>query len=581
MDYVVFCLVMICAATTVQAWLRWTKHTSDLRWPGLLLPLLGAGWIGVEMAGERSHRKVEEMILGFASTYALETELLGHRELNFDTPPDDPRYLTIIEAQLRWLKANDFVADIYTMKKLPDGQIAFMVDSETDYDHNGRWEGDREQRTDIGEIFDSDEAELQEAFTGKAGFSREILTDRWGTWVSAYVPLRTESGEVEGVLGVDFAAARWRQTELAARAVVMGILAVVIIAIGAAATVSTIYRADLDRRRAQEVEKAERRALRIANAELEDRVHERTAALKTEIDQRREAQAKLAELNARIGETARQAGKAEVANSVLHNVGNVLNSLNASGTVLSEQIHNSRLSDLPRAIALLRENQGNAGVWLDQTTQGKQWREFMELLATAWVKERESSLRELAILNTSIQHIRELVERQQDFAGNSQVVEEVTVEQVLKECMKIEDSALREAGITVKQYDCGGLRVSVDRVKLMQILVNLFRNAREAMTSTAANTRVLGISCAERSETEFEIRVSDTGCGIAPEHRARFFSHGFTTKPDGHGFGLHSSALAARELGGSLSVESQGLGCGSTFVLRLPRQAKTESEPRS
>ena len=67
-----------------------------------------------------------------------------------------------------------------------------------------------------------------------------------------------------------------------------------------------------------------------------------------------------------------------------------------------------------------------------------------------------------------------------------------------------------------------------------------------------------------------QIAVIDTGIGISPENLTRIFAHGFTTRKDGHGFGLHSGALAAKELGGKLSVESAGLGQGASFVLDLP-----------
>jgi signal transduction histidine kinase len=68
--------------------------------------------------------------------------------------------------------------------------------------------------------------------------------------------------------------------------------------------------------------------------------------------------------------------------------------------------------------------------------------------------------------------------------------------------------------------------------------------------------------------------VSDNGVGIASENLTRIFNHGFTTRKDGHGFGLHSGALAAREMGGALWAQSDGPGKGATFTLELPLSAK-------
>ena len=73
------------------------------------------------------------------------------------------------------------------------------------------------------------------------------------------------------------------------------------------------------------------------------------------------------------------------------------------------------------------------------------------------------------------------------------------------------------------------------------------------------------------------VRVEDNGVGIPPENLTRIFSHGFTTRPHGHGFGLHIGALNAREMGGSLSVASEGTGCGATFTLILPMNSPAQN----
>lgn len=79
-----------------------------------------------------------------------------------------------------------------------------------------------------------------------------------------------------------------------------------------------------------------------------------------------------------------------------------------------------------------------------------------------------------------------------------------------------------------------------------------------------------------RQDETARITVSDNGVGIAVENLTRIFAHGFTTKKNGHGFGLHSSALAAKELGGSLRASSEGPDRGATFILELPLNHKTE-----
>ena len=69
-----------------------------------------------------------------------------------------------------------------------------------------------------------------------------------------------------------------------------------------------------------------------------------------------------------------------------------------------------------------------------------------------------------------------------------------------------------------------------------------------------------------------KISYIDNGIGIPADNLTRIFGHGFTTRKEGHGFGLHSGALAAKELGGALTVESDGPGKGATFTLEFPIQ---------
>jgi signal transduction histidine kinase len=112
--------------------------------------------------------------------------------------------------------------------------------------------------------------------------------------------------------------------------------------------------------------------------------------------------------------------------------------------------------------------------------------------------------------------------------------------------------------------------VMTDKHKVLMILVNLISNAKYAMDETPADQRILTVKMDVPAADKVRIEIRDNGMGIAQEMVTRIFQYGFTTRKDGHGFGLHSSALAAQELGGSLSVHSEGPGCGATFTLELP-----------
>jgi signal transduction histidine kinase/CheY-like chemotaxis protein len=214
-----------CGLSTLvgAASIGWLLRDRSTRWlallfvAGLLGPLIGAHYFG-ERAAVAEQGRLRAMVEGFAPTYALELTRLGHARLGLDTPGDDPLYLEILGAQIEWLDVNPAVADIYTFRRLADGTTVMLADSETDYDRNGRYEGDRESRTDIGETYEDVDPELDEAFAGRTMFSPNPATDRWGTWVSAYVPMYDERGRVEAVCGVDYPAASWVAAGIDARA---------------------------------------------------------------------------------------------------------------------------------------------------------------------------------------------------------------------------------------------------------------------------------------------------------------------------------------------------------------------------
>lgn len=190
--------------------------------------ILSFGLRFVESQEQRRRDQLQSLLEGFAPTYARELAALGHSKVTIDTPSDDPTYLSLIEAEKRWLDANRSVADIYTLRMLDDGQAAFIVDSETDYDGNARYEDEREQRTEIGEIYDQVDDQMLASFQGKPGFHSTPETDRWGTWVNASHPIYDSNGDIDGIVGVDFPASEWLVQVRGARLAAIGYLAVIL-----------------------------------------------------------------------------------------------------------------------------------------------------------------------------------------------------------------------------------------------------------------------------------------------------------------------------------------------------------------
>jgi C4-dicarboxylate-specific signal transduction histidine kinase len=310
--------------------------------------------------------------------------------------------------------------------------------------------------------------------------------------------------------------------------------------------------------------------LRAAQGDLESRVAARTADLRREIIEREQAQQELARVNTHIATISHRAGMAEVANSVLHNVGNVLNSVNVSATVLAEQVRRTPMADFPRAVALLSPPQGDPAESPAGGTEGREVVAFLGLLAGQWESEQLLMLHETAQLRHQVEHIRDIVSRQQSLSGQSGLTERFKPSDVIHDALAIHQEALQRNAITVEADDLDTGEWHGDRGKLTQILLNLVVNAEQSLSASNAAERRIVCRCAIAADASLNISVADNGLGIAPAVLAQLFTYGFTTKSKGHGLGLHASALAAQEMVGGLRAASDGLGQGAVFTLSLP-----------
>jgi PAS domain S-box-containing protein len=286
----------------------------------------------------------------------------------------------------------------------------------------------------------------------------------------------------------------------------------------------------------------------------------------------KDSEAKLEQVHKELLAASRMAGMAEVATSVLHNVGNVLNSVNVSASLLRDKLEKSRISSLVKAIALLKEHAADLGAFLTADSRGRQLPEFLGEVAKCLVSEREGLLKEITQLDKNIDHIKDIVSMQQNYAKVSGVVESVNVNDLVEDALRMNSGALTRHGVEiVRQLEPTPTEICVDKHKALQILVNLVRNAKYACDESNRPDKRVTMRVA-RADERVRITVLDNGVGIPPENMTRIFNHGFTTRKEGHGFGLHSGALAARELGGSLYAHSDGVGAGASFTLELPLQ---------
>jgi PAS domain S-box-containing protein len=291
-----------------------------------------------------------------------------------------------------------------------------------------------------------------------------------------------------------------------------------------------------------------------------------------DITVRRQAEAEQQALQQQLLETSRRAGMADVAANVLHNVGNVLNSVNVTTHLLARTLRRSPIGDLGRVAAMMQEHAPALGDYLTHDPKGQQIPGYLATLAEYLAQEQATMLQELMSLSKNIEHIKQIISMQQSLARFGGLQEPVLLTEVTEQALAINQAALERQQIEVVREYAELPQVMIDRHQVLQILVNLISNAIHAMRACPGRQHclTLRVGRAEAREGWIRLQVRDTGVGIKAEHLTRIFAQGFTTKQDGHGFGLHSSALAAKLIGGTLRADSPGEGQGATFTLDVP-----------
>ncbi|WP_431191931.1 sensor histidine kinase [Pseudomonas halotolerans] len=267
---------------------------------------------------------------------------------------------------------------------------------------------------------------------------------------------------------------------------------------------------------------------------------------------------------------SRQAGMAEIATAVLHNVGNVLNSVNVSAELVSSLMRTSKVQGLGKVAQMMNEHGHDLSDFLTTDHKGKMLPGYLLKLAEVVATEQQGIIEELGQLTKGIDHIKTIVAAQQSYAVAVSIVETVPVPELIDDAWRMSAGSLARLGVTMVKDIADLPLLALDRHRVLLILVNLINNARQALVGVVDRSPCITFGASLVQGPALRITVADNGNGIAPEHLARIFSHGFTTRQDGHGFGLHSCALAAQEMGGSLTVHSDGVGRGATFILDVP-----------
>ncbi|MGH7146573.1 MAG: ATP-binding protein [Nitrospiraceae bacterium] len=322
--------------------------------------------------------------------------------------------------------------------------------------------------------------------------------------------------------------------------------------------------------------------LKEANSELEVsrvKILEKNQELETtntslyaEMSERKKAQAEREELHQQLVQASRQAGMADVASSVLHNVGNVLTSINVSTDILLKTLKKPMVGDVCRIASMFHEHKDNLDAFLTQDTKGKQIPSYLGMVAESLSGSHQTIQGEIDSLVKKIEHVKQVIMSQQDIAHAGDVREAAAVEDLMEQALMMGMPEAEKYGIRVVREYAHVPPIMTDRHHVLQILVNVITNAKNAMVEYPANSHCLTARIVLPADRNGFVRfeVSDTGGGIKAENLPRLFAQGFTTRKAGHGFGLHSAAISAKNLGGALQAQSAGEGRGATFMLDLP-----------
>lgn len=273
-------------------------------------------------------------------------------------------------------------------------------------------------------------------------------------------------------------------------------------------------------------------------------------------------------LNQQFFEKARQLGVAEISANILHNVGNVLNSVSVSTHSLFEKNNLSKLKGLENLSTLLNEHKSDLPEFIKNDPRGQKVLDYITNLAAYQREEQLATTKEINSLINNIGLIKDIISTQQELSKTDTIEDIVDINELLDETILITGLNLKKEIQINKQYDKIS-PVYIDKVKIVQVLVNLIRNAKEAVLESKKPDKEITLKSLV-DKNKIYIEVLDNGIGILPKNINKIFNYGFTTKPKGHGFGLHATALSINELGGEIRVKSEGYEKGTMFTIELP-----------
>ena len=277
----------------------------------------------------------------------------------------------------------------------------------------------------------------------------------------------------------------------------------------------------------------------------------------------------IAESRRALLDAAHKSGMADVASEVLHNVGNAVNSANASLEKLEENAAGVKLDGLQKANSLLQSQSECAAEFFARDPRGAKLIDYFGKITESLQHESGENRQILGRLRETICHIQRIIALQQANARPSDFVQEVEVKELIAEALEMNRALIEASSIEIDMRVMDLPELSLCKSKMSQVLVNLIKNAVEAMTGHPGQRR-LSVVVGVVEGNGLGIEIGDTGVGIKETDRPSLFTQGFTTKAEGNGIGLHFCANALHSMGGRIMIHSDGPGWGTVVRLWLP-----------
>lgn len=319
-------------------------------------------------------------------------------------------------------------------------------------------------------------------------------------------------------------------------------------------------------------EQLEKQVLELSRSEY--RLEKTNKHLYTEIAERKDAEAKIAALNSKLILAARRAGMADIVNGILHNIGNILNSVITSVAITQERTEQSHAAKMMNLIQLINNQKNNLENFLKNNDKNLKILEYIMILGKSWAEENSALLNELNELNKNISHIKNVITMQQSLGKIIGITEEVELDKLIEDVLLLNKLSYEDSHIKIISDFKFSEKIIIDRVKLLHVVANLIKNSIDSLAKSGKKHKEIIIRIQESQNEYFTIQILDNGIGIASENLTKIFAYGFTTKKGGYGYGLHASATFVQEMHGKLYAESEGIGKGATLTLVLPKKPK-------